>query len=65
MREMLANIMVIALSIGLLWHFGCIIKYKQFYIQEPNILILVSEIAMFCAFIAFAIFNIIKLLRSK
>ena len=65
MRELAANVLVVALSAGLLWHFGLIVKYKQVLFQEPNTLILSLEVVMFTGFIVFAIFNIIKLVRSK
>ena len=65
MREMMSNIIVIALSVAFLWHFSLIVNGKQVLIQEPNILIWSIEVTMFCAFITFAIVNIIKLVRSK
>lgn len=65
MREMLANIIVIALSGCLLWHFYLLVTHGAIYIYETNPLISSIEIMMFCVFIGFAIANIMKLLRSS
>ncbi|MBA7692259.1 hypothetical protein ES703_100822 [subsurface metagenome] len=63
MREMLANLIVIALSGGILWHFYLIAIHGAIIIYEPNTLIWSFEVVMFLGVIAFAIFNIIKLVR--
>lgn len=65
MREIAANVLIIGLSIGILYHFYLIITEGSVTIYEPNTLILSVEIAMFIGFIAFALVNIIKCWRGK
>ena len=65
MREGLANIIIIGLSVAFLLHFSLIAIYGTLLIQEPCKVILYSEITMFVVFIGFAVYNLIKLSRSK
>jgi len=64
MREFFANIMVIALALAFLAHFGMIAAWGAVVIYEPNTVILYSEIALFIAAIGFACFNIAKIKRD-
>lgn len=65
MREALANIIVLALSVAFLFHFSFIVIYGSFFIQEPNPIILSLEIALFIGCIGFAIANLIRLWRGS
>jgi len=65
MREIAANVLVVGLSIGILFHFYRIISEGSVTIYETNTLILSLEIAMFIGFIAFAVVNITKRWRGK
>lgn len=65
MREWLANGIVIGLSLAFLVHFSLIVKYGKLLIQEPNPIMLGFEIVMMAGFIAFAIFNMIKIVRRR
>jgi len=64
-RTYFANVPVVALSVSLLCHLVLIAIYGKLVILEPSIFILSFEMAMFIGFIAFAIGNIVKLVRSK
>jgi len=65
MREIVANALVIGLSVAFLWHFSLIVIYGAFITREPNTLILGLEIAMMVGFIIFASLNIINRLTSR
>ena len=65
MREGLANIIIIGLSVAFLLHFSLIAIHGTILIQEPCRIILYSEITMLVAFIGFAIYNLIKLGRRR
>jgi len=52
--------LVIGLSIALLYHFACIWVYGKFYIQEPNIAILVIESLVFIAILGFGIVGLVN-----
>ncbi len=63
MREILTNIVMIALAIAFLVHFWLIVKYGGYFIQEPNPFILFTEIVGFIVIIGFGCFNLIDLFR--
>ncbi len=65
MREFIANLIVICLSLGVLFHFYLIATRGAFTIYESNTLILSLEVAMFTGFVLFAILNIIKAVRDR
>ena len=65
MREGLLCGIVIGMSVAFLWHFSNIVLFGQHIIQEPNLVILVSEIVLISACLIFAIVCLIQLLRSK
>ena len=59
----LTYIMLIALDLALLGHFGCIAYYGEFVIQEQNPVMLSSEIAALVVILVFAIWQFVKRLR--
>lgn len=65
MREWLANFIVLGLSAVFLWLFILIAIQETVTIQEPNPIILGLEIAIFVGFIAFAVVNMVGLLRGS
>jgi len=65
MREGLANIIVIGLSVAFLLHFSLIAIHGTILIQEPCPYILIAEMVMMIGFIAFAIYNMTKIRRGK
>jgi len=64
-RTYFANVLVVALAISLLCHLILIAIYGKLVILEPSSIILGVEIAMFVGIIAFAVSNIVKLVRGK
>ena len=64
-RTYFTNVLVVALSVSLLCHLVLIAIYGKLVIIEPSFIILGAEIALFIGIIAFAIGNIVKLVRSK
>lgn len=58
MRVYFTNVLMIALSVAFLTHFALIVKYGGYQIQEPNMTILISEIAMFFGIIGFGVSNL-------
>ena len=58
-REYITNVLLIGLALAFLIHFLLIVCYGEFYVREPNILILVLEIAGITAIIVLAVQNII------
>lgn len=63
MREIMANVIILALASAFLAHFALIVKYGGYFIREPNLAILSLEIALLIGIMAFAILNIIRRLR--
>lgn len=55
-------VLVQAFGAAILFHFGCMVKYGNFYIQEPNGLILWSEITAISG-LMFVV--IVRYLRNK
>jgi len=64
-RTYFTNVLVVALSISLLCHLVLIAIYGKLVILEPSLFVLSFEMAMLLGFIAFAIGNIVKLVRGK
>ena len=64
LKEYIANALLIATSLALLWFFSCIWIIGSHYIQEPNIIILIMETAAVAAIYGFAIYNFIRM-RQK
>lgn len=64
-REAAANILLVSLSIAFLWFFSCIWVYGSHYIQEPNPLILICEVAGILLVLCFATRNLIKLAQER
>lgn len=65
MREIITNILLIALAIAFLVHLALIVKYDGYFIREPNPFILYSEVTGFAVIIGFGVYNIVKRIRSK
>ena len=65
MREWLTNAIMLGLSTAFLLTFWLIAKHGKILLQEPNIHILIAEMAMMIGFIAFAIYNMTKIRRGK
>ena len=59
-RYLLANILVISLSIAFLAHFGSIVYYGAVIISEPRSFILALEIIGLIVFVVFASLNLVK-----
>jgi len=64
MREFFANIIVIALAVAFLAHFGMIAAWGAVVIYEDSTAILYSEIALFIGVIGFAVYNIARIKRD-
>jgi len=59
-RYMLANLVVISLSIAFLVHFGLITYYGQIVISEPYPVFLALEITGLICLIVFAVLNLVR-----
>ena len=57
-REYITNVLLIGLSVAFLIHFLLIVCYGEFYVREPNILILGLEVVGLTIILVFAIKNI-------
>ncbi len=60
MRYLLANIIVISLSIAFLVHFGLIAYHGQIVIREPQPVVLALEIIGLIGLITFAALNLAR-----
>jgi len=60
-RWTLANALLIAMAAAWLYPFACILRYGEHLVAEPALPVLVAEIAIFVAIIAFAIYNLRRL----
>ncbi len=60
MRYLLANIIVISLSIAFLVHFGLIAYHGQIVIREPRPAVLTLEIIGLIGLIIFAVLNLAR-----
>ena len=63
MREALAYILIYSMAAAFLWHFSNIVRFGTHIIQEPSLIILVSEIVLFCAILTFGVVSFVRLLR--
>ena len=59
-RYILANMLVISLSIALLVHFGLITYFGQVVISEPYPVVLALEMIGLIGFVVFAIINLVR-----
>lgn len=62
--DLIADILIIALSAGLLWHLSNIWRYGQYLIQEPNIVILSLETAGLLAILVFGVARMVSHLKK-
>ena len=60
LKEYIANALLIATSLALLWFFSYIWMEGRHYIQKPNIIILIMETAAMAAIYGFAIYRFIR-----
>ena len=65
LKDVVSNAMLIGLSGALLWHFSNIWRYGQHLIKEPNIVILILEIAGLLAIFIFGISKYISDLKRE
>jgi len=65
MKNAIADVLIIGLSVGIIWHFSNIWRYGQHLIQEPNIVILSLETAGLLLILIFGITKFISDLRRS
>lgn len=63
MREYIANVLLAATSLALFSLFGLILVNGSHYIQEPNIIILIMEMAGVATILGFALYNLVHFVR--
>ena len=59
LRNVMANSLLVGLSLAFLWHFSNIWRYGQYLAQEPNIIIRSLETAMLLVIYAFGISRLV------
>jgi len=64
-RNIFANILLLALALAFLMHFSLIIAWGQVTVQEPNRLILGLEMAGLTAIAGLAVYNLAKSRKDK
>ena len=64
MKNIIADCLIMGMSVALLWHFSNIWRYGQYLIQEPNSVVLVLETAGLLAVLIFGVTKFISDLRS-
>lgn len=64
MKEIIADIAIMAMSVAFLGHFFTIWRYGRVLIQEPNIIIRSLETALFLVILAFGIYKFVKDLKK-
>ncbi len=65
MRYYLTSVLLLATSIALLWHFGMIVIKGSLIIQEPNQIILWSEVVLVISIALFALWNLILFIGRR
>lgn len=65
MKNAIADVLIIGLSVGIIWHFSNIWRYGQHLIQEPNIVILILETAGLIVIFTFGISKYISGLKRE
>lgn len=63
LRDYFTNVLLIGQAIAFLWVFSLMARYGVVRIHEPNLTILILEIALFTGIIAFGIANIVRGVR--
>jgi hypothetical protein len=56
--------LLLSCGVFLLFHFSCIVKYGKFYISEPNVFILVFEIALISLSVLAGLYHLIKEIKD-
>jgi len=64
-RWLLTNALVIALVLAWLVPFACMCRYGTYTIREPSLALLINEVGLFIAILAFAVFNLVRGGRIK
>jgi len=58
-KNIMADSMLVGLSLAFLWHFSNIWRYGQYLAQEPNIIIRSLETVMLLAIFAFGVSRLV------
>ena len=64
MKQIMAGAIIIGESLAFLWFFSNILKFGSHFINEPNRLILFSEIALLLSLLTFGIYLIVNKIRE-
>ena len=64
MKQIMAGAIILGESLAFLWVFSNILRFGSHFVNEPNRLILFSEIALFLSFLAFGIYLIVNKIRG-
>ncbi len=62
--ELLSSTLLVALSVAFLWHFSNIVRFGRMYIQEPNPVILYTEIILLLSIATWGIWRVVRFLRD-
>ena len=65
MKNAIADVLIIGLSVGIIWHFSNIWRYGQHLIQEPNTVILSLETAGLLLILIFGVIKFISDLKRS
>jgi len=65
LRIYILSLLAFGMALCLLFHFGCIWVFEEFYICEPNTLILTIETVLMIAITLFSFYCIIDQIRNN
>ena len=63
MREILAQLLIIGMSLAFLWVFKVIATEGRYYFHEPILWVLVIEITGMCLILGFGLWELVKAIR--
>ena len=65
MRLFIASMLIIGMAVSFLWHFSNIYIYGSHFIQEPRLVVLWTEIAVFSGVVLFGVYLFIYSMWRK
>ncbi len=64
MKKTIPTIIMLGLAMAFLGHFALIVHYGSILIQEPNKIILATEVMLLVTVIIYGIYNLVEIIRE-
>jgi len=64
-KKALNATLISSMSVSFLWHFSNIIRKGSYYIQEPNMVVLISEVVLMSLIFLYGLYLLIGIGRGR